>query len=118
MNTTPSGMTSSWRANSSIAPRAAKGDAMAIPNALFEHRGVLYTDGRPFSNVRLTSGLIDLFLSSGWQSHLAAIAFTTYCCVRTDGNPVWGRVMQPTRQTVHQVFDISRRLVVPLYQRA
>src|ERR1700683_4131294 len=26
--------------------------------------------------------------------------------------------MQPTRQTVHQVFDISRRLVVPLYQRA
>lgn len=26
--------------------------------------------------------------------------------------------MQPSRQTVHQVFDISRRLVVPLYQRA
>lgn len=26
--------------------------------------------------------------------------------------------MQPTRQTVHQVFDISRRLIVPLYQRA
>ena len=26
--------------------------------------------------------------------------------------------LQPIRQTVHQVFDISRRLVVPLYQRA
>jgi uncharacterized protein with ParB-like and HNH nuclease domain len=26
--------------------------------------------------------------------------------------------MQPSKQTVHQVFDISRRLVVPLYQRA
>jgi Protein of unknown function DUF262/Protein of unknown function (DUF1524) len=26
--------------------------------------------------------------------------------------------VQPSRQTVHQVFDISRRLVVPLYQRA
>lgn len=26
--------------------------------------------------------------------------------------------MQPIRQNVHQVFDISRRLIVPLYQRA
>ncbi len=26
--------------------------------------------------------------------------------------------MQPTKQSVHQIFDISRRLVVPLYQRA
>jgi chorismate-pyruvate lyase len=30
---------------------AAKGDAMTIPDAIFEHRAVLYTDGQPFSEV-------------------------------------------------------------------
>src|SRR5205823_14980904 len=30
---------------------AAKGDAMTIPDALFDHRAVLYTNGRPFSEV-------------------------------------------------------------------